>query len=136
MKSTVFIIVTWLTLFSASVFAQDARDEQVRFEPGSSGTTIKETITGYESVNYKLRAKAGQSMSVILDTSNGSNYFNIFEPGKAPGDEAMFIGSMHDGRYDGILPASGEYTLQVFLMRNAARRNENAQYTLTIRIDG
>ncbi len=61
MKSTVLIIVIWTTLFSASVFAQDARDEQVRFEPGSSGTTIKETITGYET--SKLQTP-GQSRTI------------------------------------------------------------------------
>jgi len=135
MKQTVFAMVFVLVTLSMSAFAQDARDESVRFAPGTSGATIKETITGYQSVNYKLGAKAGQHMVVVLKTDNGSNYFNIFVPGKGPGDEAMFIGSQQGGRYDGTLPADGEYTVQVYLMRNAARRNEKANYTLEIGID-
>ncbi len=96
-----------------------------------STTTI---ITGYQTINYRLRASKDQSMLVVLASNNGSNYFNIYQPGKGPGDEAMFIGSMRGNRFDGILPADGEYIIQIFLMRNAARRNENANYTLNIQI--
>ena len=134
MKSTLFAMVVGLVLLSMPAFAQDARDERVNFTRGTSGATIKETITGYQTVNYKLDAKAGQSMVVVLNTDNAGNYFNIFAPGKAPGDEAMFIGSTQGVRYAGTLPADGEYTVQVFLMRSAARRNEKANYTLEIEI--
>ena len=48
----------------------------------------------------------------------------------------MFIGTSQGNRYEGILPTDGEYTVQVFLMRNAAHRNEKANYTLEIGIDG
>ena len=136
MKSILFAMATGLALLSMPVFAQDARDERVQFASGASSTTIKETITGRESVNYKLNAKAGQSMVVVLNTDNASNYFNVFAAGKAPGDEALFIGSTQGGRYAGTLPEDGEYTVQVFLMRNAARRNEKANYTLEIEIKG
>lgn len=125
-----------LVSFSTFAVAEDARDEQVRFTHGTSVTTIKATITGWESVNYKLRARAGQSMIVVLNTSNSGNYFNIYTPGKGPGDAAVFIGTSRGNRYEGILPTDGEYTVQVFLMRNAARRNEKANYTLEIGIDG
>ena len=135
MKQTVFAITFVLVTFSVIAFAQEARDESVRFAPGTSSATIKEIITGYQSVNYKLGAKAGQHMVVVLKTDNGSNYFNIFVPGKGPGDEAMFIGSQQGGHYEGTLPADGEYTVQVYLMRNAARRSEKANYNLEIGID-
>lgn len=74
-------------------------------------------------------------MVVVLKTDNGSNYLNIFVPGKRPGDEAMFIGSQQGNHFEGTLPADGEYTVQVYLMRNAARQNEKANYTLEIGID-
>ena len=133
---TLFTIIIGVILFSVPAFAREARDVQVHFEPGSSATTIKETIIGYQTINYKLRARAGQSMLVNLASSNESNYFNIYAPGKGPGDEAIFIGSMRGSRYDELLAMDGEYTVQVFLMRNAARRNEKGDYTLTIQIDG
>ena len=136
MKSILFAMVTGLALLSMPVFAEDARDERVQFAPGTSGATIKETITGYQTVNYQLNAKAGQSMIVVLNTDNPSNYFNVLAAAKAPGDGAIFTGAMQGGRYAGTLPEDGEYTVQVFLMRNAARRNEKANYTLEIEIKG
>ncbi len=99
MKQALFAITFALATFSIVTFAQDARDESVRFAPGTSSAMIKETITGYQSVNYKLGAKAGQHLVVVLKTDNGSNYFNIFVPEKGPGDEAMFIGSQQGGHY-------------------------------------
>ncbi len=77
-------------------------------------------------------------MSIVLDSNNASNYFNIYPPETALGDlgdNAMYIGSIHGNSYAGTLPLDGEYTIQVFLMRNAARRNEKANFTLRIRID-
>ncbi|RLA38865.1 MAG: hypothetical protein DRR42_28060 [Gammaproteobacteria bacterium] len=103
---------------------------------GCQTDAIKKTITGRQEVNYKLGAKAGQSMVVILNTDNASNYFNIYAPGKGPGDEALFVAAMNGSRYEGVLQADGEYTVQVFLMRNAARRNEKANYTLEVEIKG
>ena len=129
-------MIIGLALLSMPAFAQDTRDEQVQFARGTSGATIRETITGHQSVNYKVTAKAGQSMVLVLTTDNASNYFNIFAPGKVPGDEAMFIGSTQGDRYAGTLPKDGEYKVQLFLMRNAARRNEKANYTLEIKIEG
>lgn len=36
----------------------------------------------------------------------------------------------------GTLPVDGDYTVRVYLMRSAARRNETAEYTLTVGITG
>jgi hypothetical protein len=42
----------------------------------------------------------------------------------------MFIGQF-GGDFKGILPTDGDYTIRVYLMRSAARRNESSIYTLT-----
>lgn len=135
MKLILFSIAICLALISHSSFADDSRDENVQFAPNASSTAIKETITGYETVNYKLDAKTGQLMEVDLKTDNTATYFNIFVPGKGPGDEAMFIGSINGSHYEGTLPADGTYTVQVYMMRSAARRNETANYTLEFSIE-
>lgn len=108
---------------------------QVHFDKGTSGTTIKGKIKGYDTFNYKLGAKAGQYMRVRLETKHTATYFNIFEPGKGPGDAAMYIGSTQGDSYKGNLPANGTYTIQVYMMRSAARRNETANYKLHVGID-
>jgi hypothetical protein len=114
--------------------AQSIETKQVRFAPGASSATLKGAITGRRTVDYRLRAKAGQTMSVTLKTSNLSNYFNVLPPGSS--DVALFVGSTGGNEWTGALAADGEYTIRVYLMRSAARRNETANYTLTVGITG
>ncbi len=106
----------------------------VQFAKGASSAAMKGTIKGDQTVDYKLRAKAGQTMRVTLQTSNGANSFNVLPPGS--NDVAIFNGSTDGNEWTGALPADGEYKIRVYLMRNAARRGETANYTLTVSIDG
>jgi hypothetical protein len=48
----------------------------------------------------------------------------------------MFVGSTSGNRFSGVLPADRDYSIRVYLMRNAARRNESASYTLTVDVTG
>jgi hypothetical protein len=107
------------------------RSQLVKLADGAS-SSIKGVIRGNESVSYVFSAHAGQRLSVKLKTSNGSNFFNIYAPGRKPGDEALYAGSLSDNEIDGTLTESGYYTVSVYLMRSAARRNETARYTLNV----
>jgi hypothetical protein len=120
-------------LFSAPAWAEDTRTERVQFHKGANSATVQGTIKGYDSVDYVLGARKGQSMNVSMSTDNTANYFNILAPGKT--DEAMFIGSTSGDQYEGTLPASGDYKVRVYLMRSAARRDEVAKYRLEMIID-
>lgn len=106
----------------------------LQFAKGASSATVKGTITGDQTIDYKLRARAGQTMNVSLKTSNGANYFNVLPPGS--NDVAVFVGSTSGNEWTGKLEADGEYTVRVYLMRSAARRDEKASYTLTVGITG
>ena len=132
-------IFAWLGIslgLATIAVAGEARTETVRFEKGKSGTTVEGSIEGYESVQYLLGASADQVMTVDLTTDNTATYFNIFEPGKTPGnDAAMFIGSTEGLTFKGELPTDGDYMIQVYMMRSAARRNEVAKYSLRIEIN-
>ena len=117
--------------------AQEAIVKRVQFPAGQSGTTIIENLTGYQSVEYLLGARAGQRMVVEMFPSNPSTYFNIFAPGDRPGESAaMYIAATNGLRFDGVLPSNGDYRVQVFINRNAARRNESTNYTLNVSIGG
>jgi hypothetical protein len=70
-------------------------------------------------------------MVVDFKHSNRSAYFNVLPPGSG---DALFVGSSAGDRFDGALPSTGAYTIRVYLMRNAARRNEKADYTLSVKI--
>ena len=54
-----------------------------------------------------------------------------------PGSEtALFVCSTSGNKWTGTLPKDGDYTIRVYLMRSAARRNEMAKYKLSIDIAG
>ena len=108
--------------------------QQVTFAKGDSNTTIKGAIKGYEIVDYLLDAAAGQMLHVRMTTDSGANYFNLMAPNEK--DIAFFIGSIHGSSYQGMLPDKGNYTIRVYQMRSAARRNETAHYALDISISG
>jgi len=117
---------------AAPVLAQEhIQKERVRFAAGATSATIKATIKGDQTVDYVLGAAAGQTMVVSLQSSNASNYFNVMPPGS---DAATFVGSTSGNEFSGALTAAGDYTVRVYLMRNAARRNESASYTITFKI--
>ncbi len=114
----------------APTMAQEV--ERVRFAPGRDGAVLQGGVTGYDDITYLVGANAGQHMVIDFGSSNASAAFNVFAPGSS--DEAIFIGSVSGSRFDMILPESGTYRVQVYLMRNAARRNESTNYVLDLRI--
>lgn len=135
MKACVFACAAGLALLSAlppGALAAD-RTETVKFAPGTSATTLKGKIKGYDGVNYRLGARKGQVMQVLFSPSNGSCYMNVFVPGE---ESARFIGSTSGNEFGLNLEKSGTYTVQVYLMRNAARRAESCSYTLSFEITG
>ena len=105
----------------------------VSFAKGASSQTLKGSIKGDQSRDYIVDARAGQTLTVDFKPSNASAYFNVIAPGA---DSAMFIGSTEGNRFSGPLTTSGPHKVQVYLMRNAARRNEVANYTITIEVTG
>jgi hypothetical protein len=136
MTRIVSFLLALAAVGSTHTLAQDERRERVQFEPGTTGTTIEDSIQGYQSVLYSIGAKSGQTMKVVLESKNLATYFNVFEPGTKPGEGyALFIGSTEGPRFEGVLRLDGDYLVQVYMMRSAARRNETAKYRLEIRID-
>jgi hypothetical protein len=128
-------MVCLLMATASWAFAADTIESRpLQFAKGASSATVKGSIKGYRTIDYKLRARAGQTMSVTLKTSNGANYFNVLPPGS--NDVAVFVGSTEGNEWTGRLAADGEYAIRVYLMRSAARRNETASYVLTVGIAG
>ncbi len=123
-----FLAGALLLTVPTMTLAEKTRTERVQFKPGSTSKVIEGQIKGYDFVDYVLNAAKGQNANISMATENGSNYFNILAPGE---DEvAMFNGSVHGNQYEGKLPKSGDYKIRVYMMRNAARRNEVAKYRL------
>jgi len=126
------VIVGLAALSSVPGFAAD-RTETVRFSAGATSASISGSIQGYDGVNYRLGAQADQAMSVLFNPDNTSCYFNVLPPGS---QTAIFNGTVTGNEFASRLSESGDYAVQVYMMRNAARRNETCNYEITFEISG
>ena len=119
--------------FATIAEAQTAKPERVQFAKGKSSKTIKGTIKGEQSRLFVVGLRAGQTLTVTLVPSNPSTYFNVTAPSA---EQAMFIGSSAGSKMKEVIPSSGDYTIDLYLMRNAARRGDTSNFTITIGATG
>jgi hypothetical protein len=132
MKS--WIIAGALLAFGVLAWAETPiRQQAVQFKKGASSATLKGSVHGHETVDYKLRAGAGQKMEVKLASASTSVAFNVLPPGS---EEAIFIGPSSGNEFSGTLPAAGEYRIRVFLDRASARRGAKASFSLFVAVTG
>lgn len=118
-------------LLAGSVAAQDpVRTTQIALPAPGKSRLITGTIQGRASADYVFAGTAGMPLRIDLKSANPSAYFNLTREGS---DEALFAGALGGNAFQGTLPESGAYVVKVYLMRNAARRNAKASYTLRIR---
>lgn len=121
-------------LLSGSAWALDpVRHEKVELAQGAPIKKLRGKIKGYATVEYSIAAPAGSRLSIKFNSANTSAYFNLSLDGA---DEALFVGSRDGNRYQGDIAAPGRYKVQVYLMRNAARKNQTASYVLEIGATG
>ena len=131
--ATACLLLCATTLGVAGNAQAQPRAERVQFAKGTSAKTVTGSLKGDQSVDYLVGARSGQQLTVALDSSNTSTYFNVLPPAS---ETALFVGSTSGNQFSGTLPASGDYRVRVYLMRNAARRNEITDYKLRIGVNG
>jgi hypothetical protein len=130
---------TVITIFLVVATASPCRSQEgietkpVHFADGTSSSNAKGTLVGYQIIDYTLGAKAGQTMTIHLQTDHTANYFNVLPPET---EQAIFIGSTTGNDFSGPLPVDGVYRVRVYLMRSAARRNEKANFSISFSITG
>ena len=133
MQKTLMLAAASLCIVAPAVAQSPTRSERVQFPRGASSLVVRGTIRGYSTIDYIVGARAGQTLRVGMRTSNTSSYFNVIAPGA---QSALFDGSIRGNSFSGRLPQTGDYRIRVYLMRNAARRNEVANYSLDIGVSG
>jgi hypothetical protein len=135
MNRTVTAAIAFVLLGAASSLAQESA--AVKFEPGNYGTMLSGTIVGDEYFDYRLGAREGQELFVeltVADTNgDGVVYLNILPPGST--GEAIYNGSMDDDNFETVkLPATGEYTIRVYLMGNDRDTGKSVGYNIDVSI--
>lgn len=116
-----------------SVSQGAASDRHVTFRPGATATEIRGMVRGRADETLRLRTAAGQVMQVLFAPSNRSCYFNAFAPGQ---EGAVHVGSSAGNEFGQSPTIAGEYRFQIYLMRNAARRNETCRYRISFEVTG
>lgn len=111
--------------FSFEANAQRLMDKEVRqtirFARGKSSTTIRKQISLGTTHLYTLRAREGQTMTVILNTGNQTS-FTVFSP-----SDQILEGADGETMWRGMLDESGTYLITIGTDRTA-------NYTLEVYI--
>ena len=126
-KKVILFAILLLGSFAVSVSAQSK--VQVRFAKGASSATIKGTVSGYKYIDYIVRAKSGQTMTVNLTSANAACNFAIFYSDMKEIEDAN--GVQESTRN---VDVDDDYIVRVLLPRSAARRKESATFSLKIAI--
>ncbi len=120
-----FIVLSLFLLtffvFSSETKSQDKTtvDQQIRFQSGKNNTVIRKQIRKRNSHQYRLRAREGQNMTVILKTGKRTS-FTVFSP-----TEGIIEGADGETMWRGMLNENGEYLIVI-------GTDATANYTLEI----
>ena len=119
-----------LAMLVAPASAQESwTTQRVHFAAGQSTTTMQGTLRGHRTADYVVNARAGQVLSVHLDSRNASATFDVVIPGSR---DALILGTEGRTTFTGTLASAGTAAVRVYLLRGAARLDEAADYALTI----
>ncbi|MDR6795198.1 DNA breaking-rejoining protein [Acinetobacter calcoaceticus] len=128
------LLSTLISTTSFSVLAKNV-EQKVNFLQGSTSTTLTGKFQGYDDVRYKVYAKNGQVLKFNINSLGNLAYVNIFAPGEKPGkDNALLIGSTVGSKGELALPVDGDYIIQVYQMRNSARKHKTVKYNLDVEL--
>lgn len=128
------LIIAAAAVLPFSAFADQTHTHRVEFAKGKSSATLTGRVSGRDTVLYQLSAKNGQFLKVTFKPDTESAAYNIYIPGRGPGDEALHISEAGGRDYTGQLYKTGDHTISVFLNRAAARRGESADFTLHVSV--
>lgn len=125
-----FVVAATLSGMPAAQARDNVAVTQVALPAAATTRVFKGVLRGDARAEYVFQLPAGSRILVDLKTTNASNYVNLVQDGK---EEALFAGAMGGNSADIVLREAGTYRVVVYLMRNAARRNEQARYTVRLR---
>jgi hypothetical protein len=128
------ILLTAILSFFVTVVFSQGTVKKISIPKGQTAITLSGSVKGYGFTDYQLNCSKGQTLEVQLIAANPANYFNVLPPGSA--DVAIYNSSTEGNKYKVLLTESGVFTIRVYLMRNAARRNESSKFTLKVSVKG
>jgi hypothetical protein len=77
MKKLLVCLLASALLVGTAVTSAEAATKQIQFAKGKTSVSVSGKITGNDSMDYVLRASAGQTLSVDFKASKSAAYFNV-----------------------------------------------------------
>lgn len=77
MKKFLVCLLASALLVGTAATTAEAATKQMQFAKGKTSASVSGKITGNDSMDYVLRANAGQTMTVDFKASKGAAYFNV-----------------------------------------------------------
>jgi hypothetical protein len=130
-KNSLFAVITLFLCVAIAPGAQ-AGSKIVSFGKGKSSTTISGKIKGNDSLDYIIRASAGQTLIVDIKGGKPTPYFNIMPPGSTW--ETVFTGSSDGSHFKGVLDKDGDWVIRVYQMGDAKDAKKTNSFKLNISI--
>lgn len=127
MKNVVRVLLCGLLVCTGASAADVVKREQLELIQGAPVKKMSGKIKGYDSVEYSIAVPAGGNLDLKLKSANPSSYFNVTG---ADADEALFVGSRDGDHFSVTAQSDANYKVSVYLMRNAARKKQTANYVL------
>lgn len=110
--------------------AQNAeRRVEVSLLPDGAVRSFEDAISDFEAVSYVVPLVAGQTLQVVLASSNAANCFDIHAPQQP---KPVYVGGESGNSLRFLARTEGFHVVRVFLLRFAARDGQSARYTLEL----
>lgn len=128
-KLSLLLFLAVSLLFSAKEISAQTKI-RVRIAKGNTSAAVKGKISGYKYIDYLVKAKSGQKMSVSLISANTGCSFVIFYSDMKNVEDATAVTD-----FTRNVDVTDDYIVRVLLPRSAARRKEIADFALRITIN-
>ncbi len=120
--------LTSFTLFVSVTGQTQSGAQRIRFAPGATAAQVSGQVSGTTTASYVLEARAGQHMQIFLTSPYSNVYVTLVSPFGSPLARAQ-AGAQS---FDGILPESGDYSIQL----SAPVGTAVTSFTMTIAVTG
>jgi len=110
--------------------------QEVHFKRGESFAILQGTLKGWDLKEYSLRANKGQRLRLQV-TSRRINWLivRLYPANQSSGDNDLLNSDNNNMfKWEGPLPAGGEYVLRLFIRRTEARRGGSVNYRVKLAI--
>jgi hypothetical protein len=119
------------TISGNAAMAQSVTAEIVNFPRDKYEVTLSHRIRGDQQWLYVVKANKGDRLQINMQTSNPSAYFDVAGTGRTG---TLHVGAVSGNSFNYVLEKSDDYQITVYLARDAVRRGDRAENTLTFKL--